>query len=365
MFGAQGLFTSGDIVNHGSIGGVTVGINLDYLTSATHKLFNSGSIDDGDFGVRHHDGVLLLTNTGTISGNQSVGIDVGSLGAATIRNSGKLLGDVVLGGDADTVTNYIKTGHTLKSGKIAGVIDLKAGDDHFFGGIHAETLRDSGGADVYKFGGGDDVYLANPSVGTDGADTVNGGGGSDTYVVTGAAALDINLDSVVHLGKAAQTAHIAAVAADDTVTGFENVVGGDGADTIIGSNGKNVLNGGANADTLAGLKGADLLTGGDGNDSFHYLALSDSGLKAATRDVIADFVQGQDAFDFTGLEAALSISIGFIDTQAFHHNGTAEMRYGASGGDTLVVLDANGDGKADLSILLKGSFTLTGGDFNF
>ena len=52
----------------------------------------------------------------------------------------------------------------------------------------------------------------------------------------------------------------------DTISGFENVAGGRGNDTIFGDGGVNVLNGDAGNDTINGRGGADTMNGGAGND---------------------------------------------------------------------------------------------------
>ena len=47
---------------------------------------------------------------------------------------------------------------------------------------------------------------------------------------------------------------------------MENLTGGSGSDSLIGSVGPNILTGGPGNDTLEGLDGTDALNGGPGND---------------------------------------------------------------------------------------------------
>jgi Ca2+-binding RTX toxin-like protein len=143
------------------------------------------------------------------------------------------------------------------------------------------------------------------------------------------------------------------------------VFGGKGDDVIIGSNAANVLKGGEGDDGLTGLRGRDVMTGGDGFDNFWFLSLKDSGTTAKTRDVITDFTQGDDAISFEEIEARLDRVFTFIGTEKFHHNGTGEFRFSFDHGNTIVSLDANGNGKADLTILLKGIHALDSNDFLF
>ena len=81
----------------------------------------------------------------------------------------------------------------------------------------------------------------------------------------------------------------------DTISGFESIAGGSGADTLTGDTGANALYGNAGNDSLFGGGGADVLWGGDGNDwlrggagadtlygengsdVFNFVYLSDSG----------------------------------------------------------------------------------------
>jgi hypothetical protein len=55
----------------------------------------------------------------------------------------------------------------------------------------------------------------------------------------------------------------------------------------------------------------------------------------------------------------------FIGAAAFEATGAAQMRYMNSGADLLVQADINGDGIADMEIVLQGlaGQTLTSGDF--
>jgi Ca2+-binding RTX toxin-like protein len=60
------------------------------------------------------------------------------------------------------------------------------------------------------------------------------------------------------------------VAGADHLKNFENAVGGNLNDTLIGDTSANTLDGGAGDDILIGRAGADILNGGEGSDTFIY-----------------------------------------------------------------------------------------------
>jgi|GEM_PF-967819 len=81
-----------------------------------------------------------------------------------------------------------------------------------------------------------------------------------------------------------------------------NIRGFGGSDTITGGAGDDILNGGAGADVLIGGTGNDSLSGGSGNDIFDFNALSEMSTNSV-RDIITDFVRGQDKIDLSTLDA--------------------------------------------------------------
>jgi Ca2+-binding RTX toxin-like protein len=305
---------------------------------------------------------LTLTNLGKLSGGF---IAILADGKSIITNAGTIDGHVFLHGDDDIFTDFKKVGKVIKSGKLLDSMDLGDGADKFFGGTHNEAVQDGGGADAYKFGGGNDIYLAvkDLAAGADGADFVSGGKGKDTYDATRSTfSVLIDLDTKAHGGlpaQFAQGADVGDVGNTDKVIGFENAIGGSAADAIYGSGAANVLSGGAGADELHGLGGRDILTGDEDGDAFFFAKLSDSGVTASTRDVITDFTPGEDHIDLTALEAHVHHHFSFSVLP--HHAGRLTEKI--LGEKSFVFLDANGDGKTDFSILVKGHVELHDLDF--
>lgn len=144
----------------------------------------------------------------------------------------------------------------------AVTISLERGDDR--------VASAASGVPVTVYGGGGDDVIA----GSSGLDTIDGGTGSDDLrggegggdTVT----YDRREDPVRVEGGLG-------VAGDerDVLSGFEQVVGGDrddvlvgtpGADSLVGGHGADRLVGGGAGDVLDGGRGPDTLVGGDGDD---------------------------------------------------------------------------------------------------
>jgi serralysin len=144
--------------------------------------------------------------------------------------------------------------------------------------------------------------------------------------------------------------------------------GGTDIDQIRGGTLGDIINGGSGDDKIIGFGGADTITGGSGADQFRYLLTTDSGFGAA-RDQITDFAIGSDRLNFSFFDAdpltAGDQAFNFVGTAAFTATGIGQVRYVTSGADILVQADVNGDGVADMEIVLQGigGGTLTAGDF--
>lgn len=116
----------------------------------------------------------------------------------------------------------------------------------------------------------------------------------------------------------------------------DTLVGGVAQDLLIGLSGNDLLEGGAQA---------DVLIGGSGANQFVYKAFTDSLPKRGRQDQILDFKRSKDKLDFS----ALSDSVVFIGKSPFGREA-GEVRF-ANGS---LQLDADGNGRADLEILLPG-----------
>jgi Ca2+-binding RTX toxin-like protein len=111
-----------------------------------------------------------------------------------------------------------------------------------------------GGCSISGLGGNDIL------IGTEGTDTFVGGGGNDTVDYSGRSEdLTITLDNQANDGATDENDWIQA--------DVENVIGGDGDDTIVGNDQRNRLDGGGGDDHLTGNGARDVLIGGNGDDT--------------------------------------------------------------------------------------------------
>jgi serralysin len=202
--------------------------------------------------------------------------------------------------------------------------------------------------------------------GNSGANVLAGGLGNDTLSYASATkAITVSLASL--------SAQNTGGGGTDTISGFENLIGSAFSDRLTGSASDNVLTGlggndkligGAGLDQLIGGAGLDTLTGGLDADRFVFTAITDS-VVGSQRDLITDFSVGTDKVDLSGIDAMFGGSddqFNFLGTSSFSGNA-GELRYLASGSQTLVEGDTNGDGVANFQIGLTGLLTLHDTDF--
>ncbi|RCW80351.1 calcium-binding protein [Phyllobacterium bourgognense] len=185
-----------------------------------------------------------------------------------------------------------------------------AGQDDIQGSDAAEEIHGNGGDDVIDGGGGADIvaggdgndHLSDGS----GQDSVSGGTGNDTVT----AALDI-VDDTYDGGKgidtldysaALMTVVIDVVAANasgaeigtDSITNFEVINAGAGADEISGGTGSESIFGNGGDDVISGGSGNDTLSGGAGNDVISDGAGADYVLAGTGDDIVQAAADGSD-----------------------------------------------------------------------
>ncbi|HTU10088.1 MAG TPA: M10 family metallopeptidase C-terminal domain-containing protein [Allosphingosinicella sp.] len=231
-------------------------------------------------------------------------------------------------------------------------------DTTAFGYAGADTLRGLGGDDIYYVDGVDDIIVE------------LAGEGSDTLYARGAYALAAGV-SVETLVMALDTPGY-----PWTLTGNElgqRIIGNLGIDVLSGLAGDDMLSGGRGNDRLIGGLGSDRLEGGAGADVYVFETLADSRApawrsdgKKLLPDVIVDFEKANDRIDLAGVDAITGTpandAFTFIGTGAF--TGQAgQLRYATVDGATTLYADLDGDGGADMQIVLLTPVTFAASDF--
>jgi len=133
--------------------------------------------------------------------------------------------------------------------------------------------------------------------------------------------------------------------------GGDRIVGGSGGDRLKGLAGDDQLFGGASDDLLAGGPGRDALTGGAGRDVFRF---GDVDSVPGAADVIHDFDRRRDTIDLRPIDAVAGggdSDFDWIGRSRFS-DAAGELRIAGRGDDLWLKGDADGDGDADLKILL-------------
>jgi hypothetical protein len=257
----------------------------------------------------------------------------------------------------------------LSTGANGSTIDGGTGTDTFVVNYSVTSLAGIVGIEALELNGGAGLTLT-------GAQFANGL--AKTTAVSGSGAITVNMDAGINFlsqsfafSGTGVTVTVNGTSGSDIIkcgTGVHIINAGDGADQIRGGTGADTINGGAGNDKIIGFSGADIITGGAGSDQFRYLFASDSGL-GANADRITDYAIGSDRLNFSALDTdAVTPGIqgfAFVGNGAFSGGGAASIRYVTSGADLLVQADVNGDGIADMEIILvgDGGGTLTAADF--
>jgi len=248
------------------------------------------------------------------------------------------------------VFNGTSDGVVLSGSALA---DYLAGNDYInvlLGGDGNDTLDGGPGADDMEGGAGNDTYIVD-NVNDAVVESIGGGGGSA-------------LDAAAH--------HVGGVDLIETYVDYilsanvENarVLNPGGVD-LTGNELANRLVGNVGDDRLVGGLGKDTLTGGTGADRFEFDSVADShGTRA---DKILDFSHhARDRIDLSNIDADNHAvgdqSFAFIGTADFSGNA-GELRCVIGLHHTVIFGDVNGDGIADLKIILHSAIDLAAADF--
>lgn len=225
------------------------------------------------------------------------------------------------GGGYVSAVSHLQGGFTIAHGTVIEQAYGGNGNDLIIGNSENNRLIGRGGTDTLRGGAGDD-WMAGGS----GRDIMSGGSGDDL------------------------------------------LYGQMGNDLLVGGNGKDRLFGMDGNDRLYGGQGADQLESGAGSDLFVFRKVSDSGTYLNNSDTILDFKSGQDRIHLAALDGdarhAGNQSLNFIGRARFDGaDSQGDVRVHTRSDGVVVVVDLNGDGAADMRIMINAVHNMTADDF--
>ncbi|MEQ1956865.1 calcium-binding protein [Mesorhizobium sp. CN2-181] len=338
MYGnEQWLVNHGLITQKGATGSAAYFLNTSAAPTTASNLVNSGTMDADKYGVWHDSSAETLTvqNSGTITGGTASFFSTGTSNDE-ITNSGKMIGDVNLGGGDDLYDGRL--------GTIDGDVFGDIGQDRLYAGAGNNRLFGQDGNDTLMGGAG--------------ADYLSGGSGTDRASYASATkAVTVSL---------ANPSINAGDAKGDTYNSIENLSGSNYNDNVFGNSAKNSINGGVGNDIVKGYAGNDTLTGGTGGDIF----VVNTPLNVSSNvDTITDFnrvddtIQLDDAF-FVGLAIGVLAGTAFNDIAISAADASDRILYNSDTGSLFFDQDGSGGTYAAVKFaVLTGSPTITAADF--
>ena len=365
------------VLSTGVLNGATTGLLLESSSTLQFNFRNAGTIIGGQVGVDvFYEGAFNGSNTGTISSSHNDAVRIQTQNGGAFSNYGLIEtqsnnnavdlyhdgtpGDVVTFYNFGTISTFGTYALEMDSndmnrafnhGTFNGGAFFGSNDDMFMnrGVVNGDVDMD-GGNDWYRGNGG---VVTGEVFGGAGNDTLNGGAQADL--------LDGGDDNDVIRGFAGDDVILGGAGADDLYgnDGDDEIMGGDGFDLLVGGRGNDLLMGeanndrifaGAGEDTIFGGFGRDTMFGGDGRDEFHWEGVGESG-SFVNRDRVWRFEHGEDKLDFSDVTGP---AINFIGTSFFSGSGPEMRAYENAFGNTILVIDATGNGSADMFVQVNG-----------
>ncbi len=256
------------------------------------------------------DGTDTLVSIERVIGSGFVDTITGSIGDDVI-DGGAGADNINGAAGSDTISYASATGpRSVVLGGANTEGDVLTSIENILGSSYGDLLTGDAGDNVIEGGLGDDAL-------TGGANTAVG----DTVSYASASA-------GVTVSLAIAGAQNTGVTGNDTLSGFENLLGSAFDDTLTGDAGNNVINGGLGNDILIGGAGADTLQGSSGIDTVSYAASA-----AAVTVTINGATSGGDAAGdvLTGIENL----IGSAGNDTLTGDAGANTFDGGLGDDTI------------------------------
>jgi Ca2+-binding RTX toxin-like protein len=363
-----------------SIGALTVfGDNLDNQIELSRNAAGQILVNGGAVGVLG--GTPTVANVTSISafglgGNDQIVLNESNGALPKASLFGGIGNDTLIGGSGRDQL-FGQSGNDTLLGK--GDVDFLFGgsdNDVLTGGDADDQVFGESGIDRMVWNPGDDTDL---NEGGDGSDTVevNGGNGAEQFTTTanGARVRFDRLDPApfsIDIGTS-ENLVVNMNGGDDRFSTTGNLAaliqitvdGGAGNDTILGSNGVDMLLGGDGDDFIDGQQGNDVALMGAGDDTFQW----DPGDGS-------DVVEGQDGTDtmqFNGSGANEMFAASANGTRlrftrnigniVMDTNDVERISLEAAGGtDVVTINDLTGTGVTEFAINLAGTVGGTSGD---
>ena len=229
---------------------------------------------------------------------------------------------------------------TLRGGSGNDTIYAGEGNDWIDGGDDADTIYGGSGNDTIYGGSGDDSISGGP-----GNDWIDGGNGADTIVygpIAGISAPGATAGVTVRLAAGIDAHGLAyglseGGAGNDTLYGFQHIVGSSFADLLVGDDQNNSIVGGDGNDTIEGGKGNDTLRGEGGLNTVSYAGTDGSVTVNLTTNSASGADGTDELYEFQNIvgSAYADILAGDARANSIEGGDGNDLIEGRGGNDTL------------------------------
>jgi Ca2+-binding RTX toxin-like protein len=340
----------GDAVSGDIVDGGTGGVDFDILTYATLTAAQPVIVNLGGGGDDHasrFERVVGGEGNDDITGDGSANQLWGGKGNDVLAGAGTGELDELVGGDGNDTASYADRGTGVTISLSTFIEDDLVEIENLVGSSFNDVLTGDTHVNVIRGGDGSDTING----GADGGDDLKGGtdAGHDVLSYAGETTpIAINFGGVGPAGT-------------DSVSQFEEGVGGNDNDTLVGDANPNTLRGGPGQDTLVGHGGADTIDGGADDDTVYGQADPGDHLDGGPgdRDMLtydgeaAGVVVDLNAVPFlasTDVATGFEDVLGGLNDDLIAGNGAANSLSGGPGTDTVTYADRG----AGVSVSLDG-----------